>query len=48
MSVKNFRDTYCRVCGAPIKPKMVEVRGETEETLLVTETEAPHIEELER
>jgi hypothetical protein len=43
MSVRNFRDESCPVCRVAMECWMVEVRGETEETLYVTESEAPHI-----
>jgi hypothetical protein len=45
MSVRNFSDTFCRVCRVAMKCKMVEVSGESEMTLIVTETWAPSMED---
>jgi hypothetical protein len=45
MNVRNLRDSHCPVCHVARNWKIVEVRGETELTLIVTETEAPHEEE---
>jgi uncharacterized Zn finger protein (UPF0148 family) len=45
MSVRNFSDTFCPVCRVTMNCKMVEVRGESEMTLTVTETWAPSTED---
>jgi hypothetical protein len=42
MSIKNFAETHCAVCRVIDKCKMVEVRGEHEGALIVTETKAPY------